>query len=241
MSSFESLWDSGPLFMQSEHFKLGTDSVLLADFVNVSGKRCGIDLGCGSGILPLLLMLKNPSLSITGLEINPDAAAVAAENLRVNGLGERGDIICGDIREHRSLFRSGSFPLVVSNPPYFAQGSGKASPNVEKATARSELDCTLRDVISAAAYLCPTGGSFFMVYRAERLCELICLLREYALEPKRLRFVAHKKDFAPSLVLIEAKRGAAVGVRIEPLLILRNDDGTESDETLRIYHRETEK
>lgn len=227
--------------MQSEHFKLGTDSVLLADFVNTSGKKRGIDLGCGSGILPLLLMYRSPDLNMTGLEINPAAADVAKRNLSENGFSGRGSVLCGDIRDCRRLFKTGSFPLVVANPPYFAQGSGKMSPNAEKAAARGELDCTLRDVLSAAAYLCPTGGSFCLVYRTERLCELICLLHEYSLEPKRLRFVAHKKDSAPSLVLIEAKRGAAQGTKIEPTLILHNDDGSESEETLRIYHREGQK
>lgn len=238
METFELLWDGGPRFMQSEHFKLGTDSVLLADFVNTSGKRKGIDLGCGSGILPLLLMLRSDKLCMTGLEINPDAANIAERNLAENGLSDRGGIVCGDIKNHRELFKAGSFPLVVANPPYFACGSGKMSPDASKAAARGELDCTLRDVVSAAAYLCPTGGSFCLVYRTERLCELICLLHEYSLEAKRLRFVAHKKDSAPSLVLIEARRGAAQGTKVEPMLILRNDDGSETAETLRIYHRE---
>lgn len=241
MQTFERLWDGGPVFMQSEHFKLGTDSVLLADFVNTTGKKQGIDLGCGSGILPLLLMHRSPKLNMTGLEINPDAAEVAEGNLRQNALDGRGKIVCGDIKAHAELFKTGSFPLVVANPPYFAKGSGKTSPKAEKASARTELDCTLQDVVSAAAYLCPTGGSFYLVYRTERLCELLCLLHEYSLEPKRLRFVAHKKDAAPSLVLVEAKRGAAQGTVIEPLLILRNDDGSETEETLRIYHREGQK
>ncbi len=241
MPTFEALWDGGPLFMQSEHFRLGTDSVLLADFVNTSGRKRCIDLGCGSGILPLLLMHRSDTLSVTGLEINPDAVRIAKENLCRNSLADRGEIVCGDIREHRRLFATGSFPLVVANPPYFTAGSGKVSPDADKAAARSELDCTLRDVVSAAAYLCPTGGSFYLVYRTERLCELICLLHEYSLEPKRLRFVSHKKDSAPSVVLIEAKRGAAQGTKVLPPLILRNDDGSETEETLRIYHREGHK
>ena len=114
MANIEALWEGGPQFIQSEHFKLGTDSVLLADFVNTASRKRGIDLGCGSGILPLLLMQRSPALSMTGLEINPAAAEVARENLRINGLFGRGHITVGDIRECRSLFPSGSFELAVA-------------------------------------------------------------------------------------------------------------------------------
>ena len=238
MANIEALWEGGPQFIQSEHFKLGTDSVLLADFVNTASRKRGIDLGCGSGILPMLLMQRSPALSMTGLEINPAAAEVAQENLRINGLFGRGHITVGDIRECRSLFPSGSFELAVANPPYFVPGSGKVSPDADKASARAELDCTLRDVVSAASYLCPTGGSFCLVQRTERLTDLLCLLREYSLEPKRLRFIAHSARHSPSLVLVEARRGAASGLKVLPTLYLRNDDGSETEETLRIYHRE---
>ena len=112
------------------------------------------------------------------------------------------------------------------------------SPDADKASARAELDCTLRDVVSAASYLCPTGGSFCLVHRTERLTDLLCLLREYSLEPKRLRFIAHSARHSSSLVLVEARRGAASGLKVLPTLYLRNDDGSETEETLRIYHRE---
>lgn len=238
MAVTETLWEGGPVFTQSEHFRLGTDSVLLADFVNIAARKRGIDLGCGSGILPLLLMLRSERLSMTGLEINPEAAEVAERNLKNNGLSERGRITVGDIRECRSLFAAGSFELVVANPPYFAPGSGRMSPDAKRASARGELDCTLCELVSAAAYLCPTQGSFCLVHRAERTADVICLLREHSFEPKRLRFVAHSERHEPSLILVEARRGAGAGLKVMPTLILRNPDGSESEETLRIYHRE---
>ncbi len=234
------LWENGPLFEQSEHFKLGTDSVLLADFVNIGTRKRGIDLGCGSGILPLLLLTRSDRLHMTGLEINPEAARIACENMAANALAERCDIVTGDIRSCRELFNTGQFDLVVSNPPYFAAGSGRQSPDADKATARGEILCSLEDICRAAAYLCRTGGAFCLVHRAERLADVICLLRETGFEAKRLRTVSHSAQKAPSLILIEAYRGAGAGLKIMPPLFICGDDGRESAEIKRIYHREDE-
>ena len=240
MSKFVELWRGGLRFAQSEHFRLGTDSVLLADFAKTEGRKKGIDPGCGSGILPLLLLTKSEKLRMTGLEINPEAAELARQNIIENGLDDRVDIVVGDIRKHRELFSSGEFDLVIANPPYFPAGSGKSSPRPDRAAAREELLCNLEDIVSAAAYLCRTGGAFYLVHRAERLTDAVCLLRQYGLEPKRLRTVSHSIDKAPSLVLIEARRGASPGLSLLPPLFVRKADGTEADEILKIYHREDE-
>lgn len=238
MNDFVSLWDGGPVFRQSEHFKLGTDSVLLADFVNIGSRRRGIDLGCGSGILPLLLLSRDARLCMTGLELNCEAAEAAEANLAANALSERGSIVVGDIRSARELFCSGEFDLVVANPPYFAEGSGRQSPDDARASARTETTCTLDDICRAASYLCRTGGVFCLVHRAERLCDVLCTLREHGLEPKRLRTVSHDTRKAPSLVLIEARRGGSAGLQLMLPLFVRNADGTETAEILKIYHRE---
>lgn len=238
MANIEALWEGGPQFIQSEHFKLGTDSVLLADFVNIGSRQRGIDLGCGSGVLPLLLMSKSERLHMTGLEINPEAAKTAEANLEANKLAERGSIVTGDIRLCKELFKSGEFDLVVANPPYFAEGSGKQSTDEAKAAARTETMCTLGEVCRAAAYLCRTGGVFCLVHRAERLCDVLCILRESGLEPKRLRTVAHDASKEPSLILVEARRGGSSGMKLLPPLFIRNPDGSETQEILKIYHRE---
>lgn len=235
------LWEGGPSFEQSEHFRLGTDSVLLADFVNTGSRTRGIDLGCGSGILPLLLCTRAPRLHMTGLEINPDAVLIAQKNMKENALDDRSDIVLGDIRRSRELFKSGQFDLVVSNPPYFAAGSGRLSPDSARAAARGEVLCTLEDICRAASYLCRTGGAFCLVHRAERLADAVCLLRETGFELKRLRTVSHSQEKAPSLVLMEARRGAAAGLEIMPPLVITAPDGGESGEIKRIYHRENEK
>lgn len=233
----QELWPGGPRYRQSEHFKLSTDSVLLADFAQVRGAKRGIDLGCGSGILSLLLAEKSAGLSMTGLELLPEAAAAARENAARNGPGGRIEVIEGDIRQHRALFRAGSFDLAVSNPPYFPAERGAVAPRADRAAARAEASCSLSELCDAAAFLLRTGGSFFLVHRPERLSELCACLSAHGLEPKRLRLVCHRADSAPSLILLEARRGGKPGLQIEPMLVLTAADGTESEEVRRIYHR----
>ena len=238
MTEFHELWAGGPVFAQAEHFRLSTDCVLLADFVNPGNVSRGIDLGCASGAAALLLLARSEKLHMTGLEIVPAAAELARENMARNGFTARSEIICGDIRQHRSLFPTGAFDLVVANPPYFPLGSGQLSPDSDRAAARGETSCTLEDVCAAASFLCRTGGSFCMVYKPERLTDAMCCMRRYALEPKRLRLVCHRADSAPNLVLLEARRGGRPGLKIESDLILHDADGSESAEARRIYRRE---
>lgn len=216
---------------------MGTDCVLLADFINTSGAAMGIDLGCASGAIALLLLARSPALHMTGMELLPEAAELARENMGKNGFGSRCRIVTGDIRRHRELFTAGSFDLVAANPPYYPVGSGRVSPNDARAAARGELQCTLGDICRAAAFLCRTGGSFSMVHKPERLAEAFCAMSAAGLEPKRLRLVCHRAESAPSLVLIEGRRGGKPGLKIEPPLILTSGDGGESDEVKRIYHR----
>ena len=232
------LWAGGPVFRQDPGARLSTDSVLLADFVPLRCAARGIDLGCGAGILSLLLLCRGEKLHMTGLELREEAAALARENLTQNGLGERSEIRTGDIREHRSLFAHGSFDLAVANPPYFASGSGASSPDPARAGAREERDCSLPELCAAAAFLLPTGGRFCLVYRPERLAELFVCMSGSGLEPKRLRFVSARAEAAPSLVLVEARRGGRPGLVVEPPLVLQDAQGKESGEVRRIYHRE---
>lgn len=237
MPEFTALWEGGPAFAQAEHFRLSTDCVLLADFVNVAGRKRGIDLGCASGAIALLLLWRSPRLHMTGLELLEDAAELAEKNMEKNALQDRSRIICGDIRRHRELFKSGSFDLVAANPPYFPVERGKLSPDEKRSGARGEVSCSLEDICAATSYLCCTGGSFSVVYKPERLSELFCAMTAHGLEPKRLRLVCYRQDSAPSLVLVEGRRGGKPGLDILPPLILTGPDGGDSQEVLRIYHR----
>ena len=175
-----------------------------------------------------------------GIELQPDAAQLARDNIRANGLSDRAQILCADLRAHRTLLPAGSFDLVVANPPYFAAGSGYTSPDPMRAHARDERTCTMQDICTAMAYLTRWGGSAALVHRPERLSELLCTLTAAGLEPKRLRTVAYKADTAPNLVLVEARRGGKPGLTVSPPLALCTPDGADSDEIRRIYHRRTQ-
>ena len=238
MEAFDELWPGGPRFLQTEaSFKLSTDSVLLADFAQVARVRRCLDLGSGAGVLCVLLAAKNPEAAFTGVELQPDFAALSRLNLAENGLDDRAEIIVGDLREHRVLLPAEGFDLVVSNPPYFAENAGHSAPAAHRATAREEKSCTLKDLCLAARWALRWGGSFALVHRPERLSEALCAMTQAGIEPKRLRLVSHSALKAPSLVLIEGRRGGRSGLKIEAPLILTDGAGNDADEVRRIYRR----
>lgn len=236
MNGFDELWPGGPRFKQSEAgFPLSTDSVLLAAFAECRRAKRIMDLGCGAGVLTVLLGAQRPEASVEGIELQPRAAELCRENMTENGFAADG-IITGDLRGHRELFQAGRYDLVVSNPPYFADGSGYCAPESARAAARDERTCTLLDVCLAAKYLCRWGGSFMLVHRPERLSEIFCAMTSCGLEPKRLRMVQYSAAFAPNLVLVEARRGGRPGLSIEKPLIL-TENGGDTEEIKKIYHR----
>ena len=190
-------------------FPLGGDSLALGEFAQVRRGERVCDLGCGSGVLALVLLSREPSLTVTGVELDERSAALAEENYRANALP--GQVVCGDLRRVRELFPAGSFDLVISNPPYFSTGSGDSG-----GPARMEENCTLEEICAAAAFLAKNGGRFALVHRPERLCDLFCALRAHDLEPKRLRFVQARTDSPPSAVLVEAYRQGKPGLTILP-------------------------
>ncbi len=237
MTGFDELWPGGPRFKQVEgSFRLSTDSVLLAYFAgSIRGKKI-IDLGCGAGVIDLLMKAARPEASVDGIEIQPQSHALCRENMEINGYDSSG-IVLGDLREHRRLLTAGAYDLVLSNPPYFPEKSGYTAPDSGRAAARDERFCTLEDICRAAKYLCRWGGSFALVHRPERLAEICCAMSTNGLEPKRLRMVQYKEGAAPNLLLIEGRRGGKPGLVIEPPLILSDGLGGDSEEVKKIYHR----
>ena len=231
----DELWP-GTGFVRGAGFPLGTDAVLLADFAARGQVRRFADLGCGAGVILVLLAQAFPHARGFGLEIQPEAAATARENAGINGVADRCEIRCGDLRENADLPEAGSFDLVAANPPYFPVGSGYSAPEGSRRAAREERFCTLDEICRAAARLTRWGGRFCIVHRPERLSELFVTLTGHGLEPKRLRMVCRTAADAPSLVLIEAQRGAKPALTIEKPLALYNADGSDSDECRRIYH-----
>ena len=229
------LWTGGPLYEGGGAFPITTDSVLLADFVRAKPGRA-VELCSGAGLISLLLLSREPGLNLDCAEIDPAATASAERNFAANGLAGRARALCLDIREHRAALPHAAYGLAVCNPPYFAEGSGRASESM--AVARSEAGCTLAEVVAAAAWCLRTGGAFCLVHRPERLAELLSLMVGAGLEPKRLRLVQHRLEKPPSLVLVEGRKGARPGLEVLPALILTGPDGQDTAEVRRIYHRE---
>lgn len=238
VNTFDELWSGGPRFMQTEEsFKLSTDSVLLADFANVRRAQSCLDLGSGAGVLCVLLAAKNLNSQITGIELQPNFADLSRLNIAENGMEDRLKIITADLREYKSLVKAERFDLVVSNPPYFAENSGYSAPIGHRAQAREEKSCTLSDICAAAKWALRWGGTFALVHRPERLSEIFVAMTEAGIEPKRLQMVSYSAEKAPSLVLVEGKRGGKKGLKIEAPLILTDCNGNDSIEVQKIYKR----
>jgi len=235
---WESLKDGGYRFVYDDAlFPPGTDSFLLSSLPKLKRGLRVCDLGCGTGLLGLLLLQRQPELRVAGLDIQPEAIRLAEKSAAKNGLTDRLTFHTHDLRQAKTLFPTGSFDLVVCNPPYYAPESGATAESDAIRTARSEVSCSLEDVCAAAAYLLRWGGSFCLVHKPERLTDVLCALRSAAMEPKRLRFVCKAAGQSPSLILVEGRRGGKPGLTIEPPLILQNPDGTPTDEVDAIYFR----
>ena len=224
-------------FYDDALFPPGTDSFLLSSLPRLKPGLRVCDLGCGTGLLGLLLLQRQRELHVTGIELQPQAADLARRTAAENGLTQRLQTLTGDLRNVRALLAAGSFDLAVCNPPYYSAGSGRAAADPARRTARAETDCTLDDVCAAAAYLLRWGGAFCAVHKPERLTDLLCALREHGLEPKRLRAVCPAAGAAPSLILAEGRRGGRPGLSVEPPLILRTPDGAPTAEVDAIYFR----
>lgn len=238
MRRTDKLWGGYALIQDDRFFKLGQDSMLLSDFATPPARAHVIDLGCGNGALGILLCARQEKLHVTGLELQPEVAALAQENVTYNHLEQRMQIITGDIKQHKALFQTGAFDYVICNPPYFAINSGYAAKGENRHTARQETGCNAADAVQAAAYLVKYGGRVAFVYRPERVCELIAAMQNCQLEPKRMRFVHQHAGAAPSAVLMEARRGSAPGVQVMPPLLVRNESDTYTEEYRKIYHME---
>ncbi len=223
------------IIQDAKRFCFGMDAVLLSGFARVKDGARVLDLGTGTGIIPILLEAKTGAAHLTGLEIQPDSADMARRSVKLNGLENKIDIVTGDLKEAGSLFDAASFDVVTSNPPYMIGQHGITNPEDAKAIARHEVLCTLRDVIEQAAKLLRPGGNFFMVHRPFRLAEIMVLLHEYKLEPKRMQLVYPYVDKEPNMVLIEANRGGRPRMTVEKPLIVYRKPGVYMPEIYDIY------
>ena len=237
MEHWESISPGGYRFVYDEAvFPPGTDSFLLSALPRLKAGMRVCDLGCGSGLLSLLLLQRQQGLDVTGVELDEHAAALARRAAAENGLTKQMRVACGDLRQIRALLPAGAFDLVICNPPYYAPQGGKLSARPSLRTARAELTCTAEDACAAAAYLLRWGGSFCVVHKPERLVDLMTGLRAARLEPKRIRFVRHRAGSSVNLVLIESRLGGGPGLQFEPDLVLYTQTGELSAAGRRIYH-----
>ncbi len=227
---------NGYKILQSETgFRFGMDAVLLSEFARVKEEDRVLDLGCGNGILPILLAAKTEGRAFVGLEIREESADLAERSVRLNRLEDRISIVTGDIREAVTIFGAASFDAVVSNPPYMIGNHGLVSPNEELAVARHEIKCTFRELAEQTASLLKNAGRFYLVHRPFRLAEILSELRRVKLEPKRMRLVYPFIDREPNLVLIEACRSGNSRMTVEKPLIVYEKPGVYTREIYEIY------
>lgn len=227
----------GGLFLLQKRtgFRFGTDAVLLSDFAKTAPSQRTLDLCTGSGIVPLLLAAKTATPRIDGLEIQHEYADMAARSVQYNHLEERVHIACGDLRN--PPYGKASFDVITCNPPYIKNGGAVKSNADSKLIARHEIACTLDDVVRTGALLLKPGGQLFLVHRPQRLVDVLCSMRTYGIEPKTLRFVVPMQDKPPMLVLIGGRLGGGAELKALPALVMKNKDGSDTQEVHQIYGR----
>lgn len=223
------------IIQSARDFCFGIDAVLLSWFAKVKQGERALDLGCGNGIIPILLRAKTQGRDFTGLEIQEKSASLARRSVEYNHLGQEIRIVTGDIREAASIFGAASFQVVTSNPPYMTGNHGLLNAEQSRAIARHEVLCTLEDLVRETARVLTSRGRFYLVHRPFRLAEIISVLKAYHLEPKRMRLVYPYVDKEPNMVLLEACRGGNPRIQVEKPLIVYEKPGVYTDEIREIY------
>ena len=223
------------IIQNPEKFCFGMDAVLLSGFARVKPGGRVLDMGTGTGIIPILLAARTEAAKISALEIQEESADMARRSVAINHLENKIDIVTGDIKEASTCFDAASFDVVTCNPPYMIGQHGLKNPDAPKAIARHEVLCTLEDVVRESAHLLKPGGNLFLVHRPFRLAEIICTLTKYKLEPKRMQLVHPYIDKEPNMVLIEANRGGRSRMRVEKPLVVYKEPNVYTDDIYEIY------
>lgn len=226
------------IIQNSEKFCFGMDAVLLSGFANVRKGEKVLDLGTGTGIIPILLEAKTGGECFKALEIQEESADMARRSVELNKLSDKIEIVKGDIKEASSIFGRASFDVVTTNPPYMNDNHGLKNPDVPKAIARHEVLLTLEDVVREASYVLKEKGRLYMVHRPHRLIEIINMLSKYRLEAKRIRMVHPYVDKDANMVLIEAIKGGNSFLKMESPLIVYKETNVYTDEIYKIYGKE---
>lgn len=239
METIDSLYAGSLQLVQARKgYRFSLDPVLLAHFARLPTAGSVLDLGCGCGILALLIARRRPDLRVLGWERQPAMVRRAQRSASLSGLAERVEIIEADLRQYRNLTVAESCALVVANPPYRTPGTGRIAPDDERAAARFELFGGLADFIAAAAFALAPRGHFALVYLAERLTEVLAEMAQAGLTPKRMRMIHARSTEGAKMVLVEACKGAPTGLMVEPpLFIYQSQAGSQeySAEVLALY------
>ena len=223
------------IIQDPERFCFGMDAVLLSGFAKANEGSRVLDMGTGTGIIPILMEAKTNASELIGLEIQEESADMARRSIRLNQLDGKIRIVTGDIKEADELFPAASFDVITCNPPYMIGGHGLKNPEGPKAIARHEILCTFDDVARNAAKLLKPGGHFYLVHRPFRLTEIMMTLVSYKLEPKRMQLVYPFADKEPNMVLLEAVRGGKSRLTVEKPLIIYKEPGVYMPEIYDIY------
>lgn len=226
------------IIQNPKNFCFGADAVLLAGFAKVKKGEQAVDLGTGTGIIPILLEARTQGSRFYGIEIQKESAELAERSVRFNSLSEKIQIINGDIKDIKNIegFPKREFEVVTSNPPYMNEGGGLVNDFSPKAIARHEIMCTLDDVVRSASSILKFGGRFYMIHRPHRLTDIFSALRSYKLEPKTIRFVHPFVDKEPNMVLIESVKGANSMLKVLPPLVIYEKINEYTKEVYDIYY-----
>ena len=223
------------IIQKTDGFCFGMDAVLLTGFAHVKRGERVLDLGTGTGIIPILLSAKTEGKHFTALEIQEEIAKMAARSVAMNHLEDKIEIVNGDIKEASRIFGGASFDVVTTNPPYMNDAHGLKNPTEVKAISRHEVLCTLEDVVREGAKVLKSGGRMYMVHRPHRLIEIITAMKQYKMEPKRMCMVHPFKDKEANMVLIEAVKGGGSWLKMEAPIIVYKEPGVYTDEIYKIY------
>lgn len=223
------------VIQKKDGFRFGIDAVLLSDFAKDIKAEEMLDMCSGCGIVPILLSAKTKIPKIFGIELQEEIFDTAKRSVDLNGLAERVFIDCGDIKDGYKIYGKRRFDLITCNPPYMPKGTAVTNELTTKIIARHEVMCTLEDVIESAAFMLKQHGHFVLVHKPARTADILCLMRKYEIEPKRIRFVHKTVGTEPSLVLVDGAYKGGCELRILPPLYLFDEKGEETLEIKRIY------
>lgn len=226
------------IIQNSEWFCFGIDAVLLSDFAEIKRNSTVVDLGTGTGIIPLLLWGKKEPKKIIGIEIQKEVADMAERSVRLNNLENSIEILNIDMNNANQVILSNSIDVVVVNPPYVENNGGIINPESKKAISRHEISCSLEDVVRVSSKLLRHGGSFFMVHRPHRLVDIFYQMRKLKIEPKKIRLVHPRAGQQPNMVLIKGVKAGNSELKILEPLYVYGEEGQYTEEILKIYGME---